>query len=229
MDYMEAWDLQRRLAAARAEGRIPDTLILLEHPRTYTLGRSGKAEHLLMGQAEREKKGVRVYQVDRGGDITYHGPGQLVGYPIMYLGRAAPNGRLPQVDYVGYLRQIEEALIRTLSVWDITANRVQGYTGVWVDSNEPAKIAAIGVKVDGRGISQHGFALNVDPDLSFFDGIVPCGIHDRAVTSMAQLVAHPVSLAEVAAAVAEQVGRVFGLEWHHIALEQDAIIHRHPS
>jgi len=215
-DYAEAWALQRRLAEARAANRIPDTLILLQHPHTYTLGRSGRVEHLLMSEAERAKKGVSVYQVDRGGDITYHGPGQLVGYPIMYLGRPDPSGRLPQVDYVGYLRRIEKVLIRSLAAWGIAAECSEGYTGVWVGLE---KVAAIGVKVDGRGVSQHGFALNVDPDLGFFDGIVPCGIHDRGVTALARLLGRPVALDEVAEVVAVQFAHVFELNWQTVTPE----------
>jgi lipoyl(octanoyl) transferase len=220
MDYGEAWELQRRLAAARAGERIPDTLVLLGHPHTYTLGRSGQSEHLLMGEAERAAKGVSVYEVDRGGDITYHGPGQLVGYPIMYLGRPGMDGHLPQVDYIGFLRRIEEVLIRALAAWGIVARRWQGYTGVWADAGEAVKLAAIGVRVDGRGISQHGFALNVDPDLSFFEGIVPCGIHERGVSSMARLLGRPLEVEAVAPVVAEEFGREFGLEWERVGLEQ---------
>jgi lipoyl(octanoyl) transferase len=218
MEYAQAWELQRRLAVARAQAQIADTLILLEHTHTYTLGRSAKVEHLLMSEEERAAKGVSVHTVDRGGDITYHGPGQLVGYPIMYLGRPQVNGRLPEVDYVGHLRRIEEVLIQVLGVWGILAKRYQGYTGVWVDAPEPVKIAAIGVKVDGRGISQHGFALNVDPDLAFFEGIVPCGIHDRGVTSMAKLLRQPVSLDLIGAEVAKQFGQMFNLAWRHVSL-----------
>jgi lipoyl(octanoyl) transferase len=221
MDYEQAWALQRRLAQARAGGHIPDSLILLQHPHTYTLGRSGRVEHLLIGEAERREKGIRVYEVDRGGDVTYHGPGQLVGYPILYLGRPGANGHLPQVDYVAYLRRIEEVIIRALAAWGIVAERSPGYTGVWVQTeDEPVKVAAIGVKVDGRGISQHGFALNVDPDLAYFDGIVPCGIHDRAVTSMARLLARPPALDDVATVVAQEFGAVFGLCWHQVSLAE---------
>lgn len=223
VDYLEAWELQRRLAAARAGDRIRDTLILLQHPPTYTLGRSGKVEHLLMDEAERAAKGVSLYEVDRGGDITYHGPGQLVGYPILNLGRPGADGHLPQVDYVAYLRRIEALLIRTLAVWGIAARRSRGYTGVWVDlgaAGEPVKLSAIGVKVDGRGISQHGFALNVDPDLSYFEGIVPCGIHERGVSSMARLLGRSLDLDEVAAVVAEQFGREFRLDWRRVDLHE---------
>lgn len=186
--YHTAWELQRRLAAARAQDAIADTLLLLEHPHTYTLGRSGHAENLLMGAEERKRRGVMVVDVDRGGDITYHGPGQLVAYPILYLGRADPHGHLPTADYVGYLRRLEHVLIRTLASFGVTGRQEKGYTGVWVDTAAgPEKIAAIGVRVSAQGVSTHGVSLNVDPDLSYFEGIVPCGITDRAVTSLRKL------------------------------------------
>lgn len=188
IEYHAAWDVQRQLAAARAEGRISDVLLLLEHPHTYTLGRSGKLEHLLLDEQERAARGVQVVEVDRGGDITYHGPGQLVAYPILHLGKADPTGRLPTGDYVGYLRRLEEVLIRTAGEFGIEARREEGYTGVWVDCPAgPEKIAAIGVRVSAGGVSMHGTALNVTTDLSYFGGIIPCGIPDRPVTSMQRL------------------------------------------
>lgn len=188
LDYMEAWALQKRLAAARAAGAVPDTLILLEHPHTYTLGRSGHMEHLLMDEAERARLGVSVHAVDRGGDITYHGPGQLVIYPIRYLGRPDASGHLPAQDFIGYIRQLEALLIDVLAHYDITARRMEGFTGAWVDSPRgPEKVAAIGVKISAAGVTQHGAALNLDPDLRFFEGIVPCGIPDKGVTSIARL------------------------------------------
>jgi lipoate-protein ligase B len=220
VEYSQAWDFQRRLAAARADGRIPDTLVLLEHPHTYTLGRSGKTEHLLMHSAERAARGISVFEVDRGGDITYHGPGQLIGYPIMHLGRPATDDRLPAVDYMAYLRKVEEVLIGSLAGWSIQARRSPGYTGVWVDDEHPFKVAAIGVKVDAKGISQHGFALNVHPDLSFFDGIVPCGIRNRGVTSMERLLHQTVSLEQVTPVVAERFAQLFGLKWRRIGLSE---------
>jgi lipoyl(octanoyl) transferase len=220
MDYQKAWDLQRRLAAARAAGRIPDTLLLLEHPHTYTLGRSGGEAHLLMDADERAARGVSLFHVDRGGDITYHGPGQLVGYPILYLGRPGADGHLPQVDYVGYLRRLEAVLIRALDGWGIVAERVPDYTGVWVRGREWFKIAAIGVRVDARGISQHGFALNVCPDLSYFEGIVPCGIRDRGISSMARLLGRPVAVDAVAPSVAAQFADEFGLDWQTRGVEE---------
>jgi lipoate-protein ligase B len=211
MGYVAARDLQRRWAAARAEARVPDTLMLLQHPHTFTLGRSATIDHLLMNETERAAKGVGLYEADRGGDITYHGPGQLVGYPILCLGRPAADGHLSEIDFSSYLRRIEEVLIRALAEWGISAMRIQGFTGVWVKAEGFGKIAAIGVKVDGQGVSQHGFALNVAPDMSYFDGIVPCGIRHRGVISMAQLLDHPPDLDSVAAIVAEKFGEVFNL------------------
>jgi lipoate-protein ligase B len=188
MDYSEAWSLQHELARARGAGEIDDTLLLLEHPHTYTLGRSAKREHLLLSEAECAARGISVLEVDRGGDITYHGPGQLVAYPIRYLGEADASGRLVRADYIGYLRQIEEVLIGTLRVFGITGQREDGLTGVWVETAKgPAKVAAIGVKITARGVSLHGTALNVTTDLSYFGGIVPCGISDKPVTSLRAL------------------------------------------
>lgn len=185
VDYQQAWDMQRSLAEARAANAIDDTLILLEHPHTYTLGRSAHIEHLLLSAHECAKRGIAVIDVDRGGDITYHGPGQLVAYPIRYLGQPDASGRLVPTDYVGYVRRLEEVLIRTIAAFGITGQRVEGLTGVWVETRVgQAKIAAIGVRVNARGVSTHGVALNVTPDLSYFDGIVPCGITDKAVTSL---------------------------------------------
>lgn len=212
MDYDTAWNLQRRLAAARAENRIVDTLLLLEHPHTYTLGRSAKVEHLLMSEVERAEKGVHVVEVDRGGDITYHGPGQLVAYPILYLGRADPRGHLPSADYVGYLRRLEEVLINLLGDFGISGRREEGYTGVWVDQpTGPEKIAAIGVRVSAAGVSTHGAALNVTADLDYFGGIIPCGIVDKPVTSIQKLLgADTPSMQTVQAAFVDAFAGVFG-------------------
>lgn len=216
VDYAEAWALQKRLVVERAEGRIGDMLLLLEHPHTYTLGRSGKLEHLLMDQAERQARGVSVHWVDRGGDITYHGPGQLVGYPIILvpyaLAALSPQDgrdRIPQADYVRYLRDIEEVIIRALATFGVRGERVAGYTGVWVGGE---KIAAIGVRVNARGISSHGFALNVCTDLSYFAGIIPCGIPDRGVTSLERVLGRPVTVDEAIPAVIAAFGEVFGCE-----------------
>ena len=171
--YPEAWALQNRLADARRAGLAPDTLILLEHPHTYTIGRSGTRDHVFLTEAELAARGITCLSVDRGGDVTYHGPGQLVGYPIFDLG--------PQPDVGRYLRTLEDCLIDTLADFGIAAGRLSGYTGVWIADR---KIAAIGVKVS-QSVTTHGFALNVTTDLSLFTHILPCGIPDKGVTSMA--------------------------------------------
>jgi lipoate-protein ligase B len=177
-----------------------------------------------MDAQDRDAKGISLFEVDRGGDITYHGPGQLVGYPILYLGHPSFNGRLPAVDYLGYLRKIEGVLIRALVRFGIGARQRDEYTGVWVDPgpslDDPAKVAAIGVKVDAQGISQHGFALNVAPDLSFYSGIVPCGIHDCRVTSMQQLLSRSIDIDDVAGVVIKEMGREFGLHWQSVDTDE---------
>jgi lipoate-protein ligase B len=150
--YQEAWQLQNRLAEERAGGTIPDTLVLLQHPHTYTIGRRGTRDHVYLTEAELAEQGITCLEVDRGGDVTYHGPGQLVGYPILDLG--------PTPDVGAYLRALEESLIEVLAQFEITAGRMPQYTGVWIGDE---KIAAIGVKL-ARGITTHGFALNVSTD-----------------------------------------------------------------
>ncbi len=203
--YQEVWDEQKRLVDSRYENAIPDTLLLLEHPPTLTLGRAAHAEHLLASPETLQREGVAVLETDRGGDITYHGPGQLVGYPILNL-----NGTPHQPDLHRYLRNIEEVLIRTLADFDVAADRFPGYTGVWVgrDATQPRKIAAIGIKCS-RWITMHGFALNVAPNLSHFDWIVPCGIHEYGVTSLAQILERPVTIEEVKPAIIRQFDAVF--------------------
>jgi lipoyl(octanoyl) transferase len=228
LPYAEAWELQKSLAAQRAAGEIPDTLLLLEHPHTYTLGRTGHAENLLLTETQLQVRGVMLHWVDRGGDITYHGPGQLVGYPILKLGAPvdAAGGHLPQADYVGYVRRLEETLIRALLRFGLVTGQVPGLTGVWIQPDTasrcphcppaarlaPSKIAAIGVKVDARGVSQHGFALNLDPDMSYWEGIVGCGLRDYAIVSMADLLDPPPSMEAVMDAVVESFGKVFERE-----------------
>ncbi len=197
--YQEAWELQGRLVAARRRGLIGDLLLLLEHPPVYTLGRGGRAEHLLAPVEWLRRQGADVFEVDRGGDITFHGPGQLVGYPILDL---TAWGR----DLHRYLRNLEETLIRALAAFGVAAGRKAGYTGVWVDDR---KIAAIGVKLNSGWITSHGFALNVSTDLSWFDHIVPCGIRDYGVTSLAAELGRPVTRAAVVGPVVEAFGQVF--------------------
>ncbi|TMD64929.1 MAG: lipoyl(octanoyl) transferase LipB [Chloroflexi bacterium] len=171
--YEEAWALQNRLSDGRRAGIAPDTLILLEHPHTYTIGRRGTRDHVYLSEEELTRRGITCLEVDRGGDVTYHGPGQLVGYPILDLG--------PQPDVGRYLRNLEGCLIDVLADFGIVAGRLEGYTGVWLGDR---KIAAIGVKVS-QGVTTHGFALNVSTDLSLFTHILACGIPDKGVTSMA--------------------------------------------
>lgn len=197
--YAEAWALQRELVAARQAGAGPDTLLLLEHPPVITLGRAGEAAHLLGSPAELARRGVGFIETDRGGDITFHGPGQVVGYAIVDL---AARGR----DLHRFLRDLEKVLILALAEFGIRAGRVEGLTGVWVGD---AKVAAIGIRVS-RWVTHHGFALNVDTDLSYFDLIVPCGIADKRVTSMEALLGRAVDRAEVEAALGRRFEAVFG-------------------
>ncbi|MFP3855224.1 MAG: lipoyl(octanoyl) transferase LipB [Anaerolineales bacterium] len=217
ISYRRAWILQSRLAEAIAAGKQPPALLLLEHPHTYTLGRSGSWDNLLWDQQQIIKKGVEVHEADRGGDITYHGPGQLVAYPLLPLGQVDAEGHLPGPDFHGYLRKLELILIQALAKWGIEAAPIEGLTGVWVDSSGsvedhsqlPAKIGAIGVKIDANGVSRHGFALNVDPDMSYWKGIVPCGILNYPVTSIANELAAVPSMDEVRAEILRQFAKVF--------------------
>ena len=171
--YDDAWALQNKVADERRAGLVPDTLILLEHPHTYTIGRSGTRDHVFLNEVELTARGITCLDVDRGGDVTYHGPGQLVGYPILDLG--------PKPDVGLYLRNLEGCLIDVLADFGITAGRLSGFTGVWIGDR---KIAAIGIKVS-QGVTTHGFALNVSTDLGLFTHILACGIPDKGVTSMA--------------------------------------------
>ena len=198
LGYREAWDLQRTLVEERAQGRSGDSLLLLEHPPTYTLGRRGRESDLLLPRRELERRGAAVYDVDRGGEVTFHGPGQLVGYPIIGLrGWSGP---------LRYVRALEVVLAKTLADFGIQAGRMEGLTGVWAQDR---KIAAIGVRIS-RGVTSHGFALNVNTDLTWFQHIIPCGIHDGRVTSMEWLLGHSVSLSEVAEVVAQRFGQEMG-------------------
>ena len=196
--YLDAWDAQKATVTARQEGAGRDHLVLLEHPPVYTLGKRTDQTHLLFDADQRTEHGIELVQVDRGGDITYHGPGQLVGYPILRLASVR--------SVVEYVRALEEVVIRTLAGFGITGRRVQDFTGVWVGD---AKIAAIGVRVASKGVTSHGFALNVNPQMDHFNGIVPCGIDDRDVTSMALLGA-TAPLSTVADEVERVVAEVFG-------------------
>ena len=200
--YGEALELQRAVARSRISGEIDqDVLLLVEHPPVITLGRSSKNAHLLANPAQLISRGVELFEVERGGDVTFHGPGQLVGYPIVDLKRH-------KQDLHWYLRQVEEVLIRTIGELGITGERVAKYTGVWTDGK---KIASIGVHARDW-VTWHGFALNVSTELSYFDLIVPCGIPEVTMTSLQRELGRPVSIEEVAEVVSHATAGVFGLE-----------------
>jgi len=196
IEYETAWRLQDEYAAEIAKGIRPPTLLLLEHPHVYTFGRKGHAENLLWGEEQLKQKGISIHWVDRGGDVTYHGPGQLVGYPLLPLGKLDTENKLPEADYVGYVRKLEKTLITALSRLGVESGQRSGLTGVWIQKKKPAKIAAIGVKVDVRGVSRHGFALNVNPDMEYWDGIIACGLSEPVV-SLAKLIDPTPSMAKV--------------------------------
>jgi lipoyl(octanoyl) transferase len=203
--YAEAYALQERVVAARKAGLIEDVLLLCEHPHVITLGRSGKRENLLASEHVLRQKGVEFHATNRGGDITYHGPGQIVGYPILNLGAI-------RRDVVWYVRTLEEAMIRTTAEFGIAAERVAGKTGIWVRAgNAEEKLAAIGVHIS-RWVTSHGFAYNVSTDLRNFDLIVPCGIADRKATSLEKLLGRQVDQKKVAPRIAKHLGELLGLE-----------------
>jgi lipoyl(octanoyl) transferase len=201
LDYAEALRLQREKVALRKAGAIADTLLLLEHPHVYTLGRNARREHLLVSIERLAELGAQVFETDRGGDITYHGPGQLVGYPILDL---AKHRR----DLGWYMRSLEEVCIGVGRDFGVSAGRLDGAPGVWVGN---AKLVALGVHVS-RWVTSHGFALNVTTDLSYFDSIVPCGLRDKGVTSLAKLLDRRIEMEAAVAGVVEHFGRVFDLE-----------------
>src|SRR5216684_809583 len=203
--YAEAYALQKRLEAKRKAGAIEDILLICEHPHVITLGRSGKRENLLASEHVLRQKGVEFYATDRGGDITYHGPGQIVGYPILNLGAI-------RRDVVWYVRTLEEAMIRATAEFGISAERVAGKTGIWVRvGNTEEKLAAIGVHIS-RWVTSHGFAYNVSTDLRNFDLIVPCGIADRKATSLEKLLGRNMEQKEVALRIAQHLGELLGLD-----------------
>lgn len=207
-DYKSCWDLQQRLFTLRTEGKIPDILLLTEHHHVYTIGKTGDANHLLANETDLRDQHIDLYYNDRGGDITYHGPGQLVGYPILDLNNF-------YLDLHRYLRDLEEVVIRTLETYGVTAHREPGYTGVWVENE---KICAIGVK-SGRWVTMHGFAFNVNTDLSFFNRIIPCGIFEKGVTSLEAQIRDRVGVAGVAGVLVGEFARVFGVETRTIRRE----------
>ena len=249
MEYEQAWKLQDEYAREIAEGKRPPTLLLVEHPHVYTFGRRGKQENLLWGESLLKEKGIAIHWVDRGGDVTYHGPGQLVGYPLIPLIPLTPTplpagpwlpkqsgveegrrgegeSRIPQTDYVGYIRKLEETLIIALANLGLAAGQRPGLTGVWIqadvhsrcprckleDRKKPAKVAAIGVKVDARGVSRHGFALNVNPEMEYWDGIIACGLQDEPIVSLADLFAEAPAMERVKKEVVAAFKDIFRAE-----------------
>lgn len=223
IDYQQAWDYQEKLfadtIALKIENRkqpeeqqqpTPNYLLFCEHPHVYTLGKSGDESHLLLDQEELRKAEATYYKINRGGDITYHGPGQIVGYPILDLDNFF-------TDIHKYLRLLEEAVILTLQDYGITAGRIEGLTGVWLDHEKqvnPRKICAMGVK-SSRWVTMHGFAFNVNTDLNYFGNIVPCGISDKAVTSLEYELGKPQDMKEVEAILKQHIGKLFGMEFIH--------------
>jgi len=202
ISYADALGLQASLVRERREGTIPDTLLLLEHPHVITLGTGSSAEHVLVDEDARARLGIELFEAGRGGDVTYHGPGQLVGYPIFDL---KPDRR----DLHRYLRDLEEVVIRAAGAFGVDAQREAGLTGAWTATG---KLAAIGVRVSSGWITSHGFALNVHTDLAFFGTIVPCGIRDRDVTSLEREVGRRVRIEEASAHVVEAFADVFGAD-----------------
>jgi lipoyl(octanoyl) transferase len=198
--YGEGLELQARLVRERRADAIPDHLLLLQHPHVITLGTSSHTDHVLLDEAERRLLGIELFETGRGGDVTYHGPGQLVGYPILDL-------KPDRQDLHRYVRDLEQVLIEALATFGIEAGRREGLTGAWVGDE---KVAAIGVRVSSGWITSHGFALNVGTDLGFFDAIVPCGIREYGVTSMERLLRGPVATRDVEDAVVRAFGSVFG-------------------
>lgn len=220
VDYTTGLSLQRRLVDLRKEGRIGDVLLLLEHSPVITLGRNGKQANIIASPEVLARHGVEVFESDRGGDVTFHGPGQLVGYPIFDLREiATPDGKRKTLGAIDYVRRLEEVLIRTCADFGIPTARICGLTGVWTtllsraESRDlvfpsEAKIAAIGVHIS-RSVTSHGFALNVNTDLDHFKLIIPCGISTKPVTSMAKELNRELSLQEVAHSISRNFGVVF--------------------
>ncbi len=212
LDYATALRLQQNLVQARKQDRIADVLLFLEHPPVITLGRNAKSQNVLVSPAELEKHRVELFDCDRGGDVTFHGPGQLVAYPIFDLhGFASTDESRKTLGAIEYVRRLEEVLIRTCASFDIPTERVKGLTGVWTthrESSPQAKIAAIGVHIS-RAVTSHGFALNVNTDLNYFNLIIPCGITAKPVTSMQKELSRELDFQQVIAAAARSFAEVF--------------------
>jgi lipoyl(octanoyl) transferase len=219
--YGEGLEIQARVVAARKQGLIGDTLLLLEHPPVITLGRNSSRANVVASDEFLAQRGVELYEINRGGDVTYHGPGQLVGYPIVDLRGEFPNKRGPHLGPVDFVRMLEAVLIRTCADFSVLAKRIPRVTGVFTfggteqpgatpdEKQREKKLAAIGVHVS-QGVTSHGFALNVTTDLRDFDWIVPCGITDRGVTSLELEATQPVSMEQAINSTSRHFGRVFG-------------------
>lgn len=212
--YKTAWDLQKEYVQKVGKGELPNQLLLLEHPPTYTFGRKASLDNLLFSETELEKEGIDVHWVDRGGDVTYHGPGQLVGYPIINLKQYQEDWPNP----IRYLRMLEQTILTFLEVLQISAWQYEGYTGVWVNHppldgsstiEEPHKIAAIGAKFNGNGVSSHGFSINLHPNLHHFHGIIPCGIEEHDVTSYTHLTGIHLATETAATLYAHHFSQIF--------------------
>ena len=208
IDYATGLQLQQQLVALRKEGKIGDVVLLLEHSPVITLGRNAKASNVVASRELLAQRGVEVFECDRGGDVTFHGAGQIVGYPIFDLrAHATPEGKRKTLGVIEFVRRLEEVLIRTCVDFAIPTKRVPGLTGVWTEPPE-SKLAAIGVHIS-RFVTSHGFALNVNTDLGYFDLIVPCGIATKPVTSMQQQLGRPLDLNAVAESISRNFGTVF--------------------
>ncbi|MCC7430219.1 lipoyl(octanoyl) transferase LipB [bacterium] len=200
-DYEKTWELQKKLQAKRIDGKIGDLLLLLEHPHTFTLGKSGSETNLLLNEKGLQKNNVKFFRIERGGDITYHGPGQLVGYPILDL-------NFYKADLHFYLRNLEEVIIQTLAFFGIFGEKIEGLTGVWVNN---AKVCAMGINTK-KWVTMHGFALNIFCNLDFFDKIIPCGITGKSVTSMEKLLEKKLTREEVEVVLLEKFKKFFEVE-----------------
>lgn len=200
-DYASTLALQEQTHAARVRGEIPDTLLLVEHEPVITLGRAAKQEHILAGAAELSQRGIEVHEIGRGGDVTYHGPGQLVAYPIFDL-------RPDRCDVRRYVRDLEQVMLQTAQSYGLSAHRVEGKTGAFVDQR---KYGALGVRIS-RWVTMHGIAINVTTDLNAFALIVPCGLHDTQVTSLSRETGHAITMAEASERALQQFRAVFGYE-----------------
>src|SRR4051812_437174 len=242
--YTQALKLQEELVERRKRGDIGDVLLLLEHPPVITLGRNSKAENILLSKEELKRRRVELFEINRGGDVTFHGPGQLVGYPIFDLGGFSGTDTKHKTLYpVEFMRKLEEVIIRTCAEYGVVTQRVKGLTGVWTRpiagvtaSKEPAKLCAMGIHIS-RGVTSHGFALNVSTDLKGFESIVPCGISDKPVTSLTCEVSavfstrtvKPLSLSEVSENVARNFGVVFEREILPVSSVEQLLRHFRPT